>query len=62
MINVQKHSQFDEDLQYADVKDGSKLEKCFSADFGLPRPCSYNMGFFLLFLRKLSAAFHRYGI
>lgn len=34
MINVQKHTQFDEDLQYADVKGGSKLQKCFSADFG----------------------------
>lgn len=48
MINVQKHPQFDEDLQDADVKGGSKLQKCFGADFGLPRSCSYNMCFFFI--------------
>lgn len=48
MINVQKHTQFDEDLKYADVKDDSKLYNYFGYDFGLPQSCSYNMGFFVV--------------
>lgn len=48
MINVQKHTQFDEDLQYADVKDDSKLYNCLGYDFGLTQPCSYNTGFFVV--------------
>lgn len=48
MINVQKHTQFDEDLQYADVKDDSKLYNYFGYDFGLPQSCSCNMGFFVV--------------
>lgn len=47
MINVQKHTQFDEDLQYADVRDSSKLQNCFGSIFGLPQMRSCNTFFFV---------------
>lgn len=61
MINVQKHTQFDEDLQYADVKDDS-YRAASAPILGCHRRVPIIQAFFLLFLRKLSVSFHRYGI